>query len=118
MKDKLTANKLTIDLEEDSTLDGSIVAKNLIVLLDEDSVVNINGSAESLSVDANEDCAIKGYDFIVNQLDIRLKEDCEAELTVNGKIDLRAKEDSYLYYKGEAQFIRKQLTGDSEVKKR
>jgi len=49
-------------------------------------------------------------------LDIKLDEDSKAKLTVNGNINLRAKEDSYFYYKGDGSFGRKLLTGDSKVK--
>ncbi len=118
LEDKLYAENLTIDLDEDSTLAGSIEAQNLVVLLDEDSVVDIDGSAETMRLAAHEDSTIKGFYFRVGTLEAKLTEDSVAKLTVNGAIDLRAKEDSYFYYRGDGHFTRKQLTGDSEVKKR
>ena len=118
LEDKLYAENLTIDLDEDSTLAGSIEAQNLVVLLDEDSVVDIEGSAETMRLAAHEDSTIKGFYFKVGTLEAKLTEDSVAKLTVNGTIDLRAKEDSYFYYRGDGHFTRKHLTGDSEVKKR
>lgn len=116
LKDKLYTDNLIIDLDEDTTLKGYIEAKNLVVLLNEDSTVYLNGSAESMMVDADEDSIIAGYDFVVDNADIKLNEDSVAKLTVNGKIDLRAKEDSFFYYKGNGHFTSKHLSGDSEVR--
>lgn len=116
LEDKFYADQLTISLIEDSTLDGFVEVKNLVVELDEDSILDLEGSAQSMEVVANEDCIIKGYDFIVDNLNITLIEDSTAKLTVNGEIDLRAKEDSYFHFQGDGSFIRKRLTGDSEVK--
>lgn len=116
LEDKLYADDLSINLIEDSTLNGYLEVQNLVVQLDEDSVLNIDGSAQTMDVNANEDSIIKGYNFTVGRLSIDLNEDSEAKLTVNGEIDLRAKDDSYFSYQGEAKFTRKRLTGDSEVK--
>jgi len=118
LENELYADNLTINLIEDTTLEGFIEVNNLVVLLDEDSVIDLEGSAQNMDVKANEDCLIKGYDFNVGNLDIKLDEDSTAKLTVNGDIDLRAKEDSYFYYRGDGQFTSKRLTGDSEVKRR
>ena len=107
---------MTIELTEDCTLEGFIEVQNLAVLLDEDSVLDIEGSAQTMKVNVNEDSIIKGLDFIVDDLAIVLDEDSKAKLTVNGDIDLRAKEDSYLYHRGDGTFSRKHLSGDSELK--
>ena len=114
--DKLSAESLTINLTEDCTIEGMIEVSHLEVKLDEDCTVDIDGSAKTMEVDANEDCKINGRDFVVGNLSIELTEDSEAKLTVNGDINLLAKEDSYFYYKGEGTFTRKKLRGDSEVK--
>lgn len=116
LEDKLYSDKLTIALDEDSTFEGFLEVKNLVVQLDEDCILDIEGSAQSMEVAANEDSIIKGYDFEVGDLAIELDEDSVAKLTVNGDIDLRAREDSYFHYQGEGRFTRKRLTGDSEVK--
>jgi len=118
LEDEINEDELTIILAEDSTLKGFLDVQNLIVDLDEDSILNIEGSAQSMDVHANEDSTIKGFDFIVGELRIDLNEDSVAKLTVNGDIDLRAREDSSFYYQGEGNFIRKKLSGDSQVKHR
>jgi hypothetical protein len=116
LKDKLYADNLTIDLDEDTSLKGYIEAQHLVVLLNEDSTVYLKGGAKSMKVDADEDSIIAGYDFVVGDIDINLNEDSVAKLTVNGEINLRAKEDSYFYHKGDGHFNRKHLSGDSEVR--
>lgn len=117
VEDNLYADHLTIDLDEDSSLDGFIEVNDLVVNLDEDSILKLDGSAQRMKVRADEDSIIKGYGFTVSShLDIKLNEDSEVNLTVNGNIDLRAKEDSIFCFKGEGKFTRKFLTGDSEVR--
>lgn len=116
LEDKLSAEKLSINLEEDCTLTGHIEVENLIVNLDEDSVLEIEGSAQNMDVQADEDSVIGGFDFEVGDLVIELNEDSVAKLTVNGNIELDANEDSYFYYRGNGTFTHKRLRGDSEVK--
>ncbi len=116
LENKLKTDHLKIRMKEDCTLEGNIEVISLSADLDEDSVLDIFGSARSLELKANEDSVIKGFDFIVEDAKMNLKEDSEAKLTVNGNIALRAKEDSYFHYKGEGKFVRKILTGDSEVR--
>ena len=116
LEDELQSDQLSIDLSEDCILKGHINVKDLEVKLDEDSILDIEGSARSMTVQANEDSTIKGFELVVGQLEIELNEDSQAKLTVNGDIDLVAKDDSYFYYKGNPNFTRKRLRGDSEVK--
>ncbi len=116
LKEKLKTDQLTINLDEDSTLEGHIEVQNLIVVLDEDSTIDIEGSAQTMEIESNEDSMCKGFDFVVGDLVIELNGDSEAKLTVNGNIDLRARGDSYFHYRGDGNFTRKRLSGDSEVK--
>lgn len=117
LKDNFLGDKLSLDLNEDCILAGHIEVQELVVKLDEDSILDIGGSAETMIVVANEDSIIKGLDFVVGDLDIKLAEDSMAKLTVNGDISLRAKGDSYFYHKGNGVFVKKLLTGDSEIRK-
>jgi len=116
LKDKLHTDHLTIYLAEDCTLEGHLEVKNLVVELDEDSFLNIEGSAQTMEVNANEDSSIKSFDFIVGDLNIDLKDESEAKLTVNGNINLKASGESSFYYQGDGHFISKHLRGESEVK--
>ncbi len=116
LEDKLSTDNLAIYLNEDSTLKGHLEVGDLTVELKEDSVLDIEGTAKSMDVKAREDSILKSFDFVVENLTIDLHGDSEAKITVNGDIDLRAKGDSYFYYRGEGNFIRKSLSGDSEVR--
>ncbi len=60
---------------------------------------------------------MKNYNFVTHDLEIDLKGDSEARLTVNGIIDLDASGDSSLYYKGRGKIEQQQVTGDSVVKR-
>jgi len=116
LDDKLVGKNLTIDLDEDSVLEGHIEVQNLMVELNEDSSLDLEGSAQNMEIEANEDSLIKGYDFEVGDLNVELSGDSEAKLTVNGNIELRARGDSNFYYRGKGKITRQRLTGDSEVK--
>ncbi|MFK7979520.1 MAG: head GIN domain-containing protein [Saprospiraceae bacterium] len=116
LDDKLVANTLNIKLDEDCTLRGVIEVQNLMVDLDEDSVLDIEGTAHKMELEANEDSMVKNYDFVVHDLTVRLREDSEARLTVNGTVDLRASGDSQFYYKGNGKVVKQRLTGDAEMK--
>lgn len=116
LEDQLNAENLSINLDEDCSLKGHIAVQNLVVELDEDSVLDIKGSANSMDLEAREDSMIKGFDFVVGNLDIDLSGDSEAKLTVNGDIKLRASGDSFFHQKGQGKFTSKRLTGDSELK--
>jgi len=115
LENKLVTNNLVINLDEDSTLEGHIEVQSLVVDLDGDSTLDIKGSAGKMDAVLNEDSMIDGFDFMVGDLSIKLMDDSESKLTINGTIDLRAKGDSSFYYKGDATFIKKHLTGESEV---
>ena len=116
LEDKLVANSLKINLDEDCTLEGHIEVQNLVVELDEDSVLDLEGSAQNMELEANEDSMIKGYDFVVGDLAVELSGDSQAKLTVNGDIQLRARGDSNFHYRGKGNIVRQRLSGDSEVK--
>ena len=113
--DKLETEDLSIFLDEDSTLKGHLEVHNLKVELDEDSVVEITGKAHSMEVASKEDSIIESIDFEVENLNIDLREESEAKLTVNGSIKLKARNESSFYYKGDGVFITKRLSGESEV---
>lgn len=116
LQDELISDYLEVDLSEDCVLEGVLNVDKLVVNLDEDSVLDIQGSAKTMDAKANEDSVIAGSGFVVDNLKIELNEDSEAKLTINNEIDLRANEDSNLYYHGDAIFIRKQLREDSKAK--
>ena len=116
LKEKLQTEELTINLEEDCKLEGHLEVQKLVVMLNEDSDIDIEGSAQTMTAEGNEDSTFHGYNFVVENLALELDEDSEAKLTVNGNIDLRADGDSYFYYRGDGNFIRKHLKDDSEVR--
>lgn len=116
LEDPIKTDDFRIELDEDSVLKGHLDVKHLVVYLDEDAEVDIDGTAEIMEIDTNEDSILKGYDFVVDDLKIKMNEGSEVKLTVHGAIDLRAKEDCTFSYKGNAEFTRKKLGEDSEVK--
>jgi len=115
-ENNLSTDNLTIYLDEDCTLKGHMVVDILKVDLDEDSELDITGSANKMVVAANEDSIIESFDFIVHNLDIDLSDESEAKLTVNGDIKLKATGESSFHYRGDGNFVRRQVRGESEVR--
>lgn len=116
LDDLLETESLKIKLDEDSSLSGVLKVKNLTVDLNEDSMLDLEGSAQTMELNANEDSLFKSYDFVVQDLIADLNEDSMAKITVNGTIDLAARDDSNFFYKGNAKMVRQRLRGDSKVK--
>lgn len=113
--DPLRAKKLNLNLNDDAILKGKIHIEQLTVNLDSDAELSLKGSANNMSVKADSDSVIDGYDFSVDNLDIKLNGDSEAELTVNETIDITARGDSEFTYKGKGIISSKRITGDSDV---
>lgn len=116
LDDKLITHSLVIRLDEDSSLSGELEVNNLSVNLNEDSILAVEGSAKKMELKANEDSLFKSYDFVVQDLIAELNEDSEVKITVNGTLDVEARDDSNFYYKGQAKVVRQRLRGDSKIK--
>ena len=116
LENKLIADKVSINLNEDSYFTGELEVNSLTAELNGDSKLDLEGSATKFELEAREDSEVKSYNFVINDLNIRLRGDSEARLTVNGQIDLRANGDSNFFYKGKGNIVRQHLSGDAEVK--
>lgn len=115
LNDKLATENVTIKLSGDSTFDGVIEATTVNANLQGDSYLKLVGSTDNLDIDLRGDSKVERYGFTVQKLKINLKGDSEGYLNVTESIDVTASGDSNLYYKGDANIIGENLSGDSKL---
>lgn len=115
LQDKLATKNVSIKLSGDSKFDGVLETTSLNANLKGDSYLTLVGSADSLDINLSGDSKIERYDFTVKNLKIDLKGDSEGYLSVTESIDIKARGDSNLYYKGDATIINEDLSGDSKL---
>ena len=110
------ANQLDLLLKSDGEIHMT-VAERLRADLSGDTKAYFKGSAKYAKIDAIGDSRIEGYDFKVDELDISLRSDSKAQLTVNKSIKLAASGDGRLKYRGNAVISSQQLSGDAKIVK-
>ena len=118
LQNTLQAKRVGMTIASDSEFSGSIVTEKLRADLTGDSQVALEGSAKMARVTVGGDSVLEDFDFTVGDLDIQLKSDSQAQLTVTESLAVRASGDSYFSYRGNPTIERQHLTGDSRVRKR
>ncbi|AWX45542.1 hypothetical protein HME9304_02563 [Flagellimonas maritima] len=118
LENALIAENAEFNLFGDSQFLGEIALDRLSLNARGDSSVNLFGTVTSLDATLSGDSFLEDYDLIVDDLDIKLNGDSEAYLSVTNTIDMNASGDSELNYKGNAEIVRLQLSGDARISKR
>ncbi len=117
LKDTIRANQVAINLTGASKMDGTMIIQNLSVDMREASFLDITGETTDLNLTASGASRMSGYAFGCLDLDADLSGASEAELTVNGKININASGASILRYRGNATIESQHLTGASTITK-
>ena len=110
------AGYLDISLKSDSDLQMQ-VGKKLKAYLTGDSDARLKGKAVTAKIEASDDSKVQGYELEVGQLDIYLRSDAQAYLTVTESIEIEASGDAKLKYQGPAVIKSQVLRSDSKVVK-
>lgn len=113
----LEAQLVDLRLMSDSEFRGGFNSERLDAELSGDSKMMVNGSSISAGIEARGDSEFEDYGFVVNKLNITLRSDSKAQLTVNEAINVVASGDSRLRYQGDAVIESQELSGDSKVVK-
>lgn len=114
----LTSDNVSLTLLGDSRFLGEIDALELNIDAKGDSDIDLIGRADKIDADLSGDSTFKDYGLISEDLRIELSGDSDAYLTVTNTIDIEARGDSKLNYKGNADIIYQRLTGDSKIRKK
>lgn len=115
LKDPLTADGVTINLSGASHFNGTITAGSIDTHIDGASNANLKGSTESLDAHLSGASTIGDYDLVVRDAEIYLSGASQANLTINGTIDIAASGASTLRYKGTGSITAIDVSGASQV---
>jgi hypothetical protein len=106
------------ELSGASELIGRLLAKDADIEMSGASDLKLEGSAESISLSCSGASEARMAYFTVDNADIDLSGASEAELTVNGKLDINLSGASTLWYRGDPTLSRFDLSGGSELERR
>ena len=115
LTNKFKIKHLLVELSSDSVLKGEIDVENLEAKLSGDSYLTFWGTANKVEAQLRGDSVIKNYDFVINQLDLDLRGDSVAELTIEDQMKVNLNGDSEMRYKGSPNIVQQSVRGDSEI---
>ncbi|RKR12966.1 putative autotransporter adhesin-like protein [Maribacter vaceletii] len=115
LEDKLISNNVFIEAFANGSFKGEVEAENIEVKLSADSKVDLFGSATKLKAKLTADSELRNYDLEVEDLNIDLLADSRAYLSVSNTIDVEAKANSRLYYKGDAEITHEKVNSGSKL---
>lgn len=107
-----------VELSGASYLDGEITAQDVHIEVSGASRVRLQGKAEDLRLDASGASSLDLEDFPVQDADIELSGASEAEVVIDGILDIDASGASRLYFGGSPTMGRVDLSGASSLKRR
>jgi hypothetical protein len=95
-----------------STFTGVMDAGNCIFSVS-GSKINLKGSALSLELNASGASRLDLTDFVLNSAQVYLKEESEADLNINGLMDVKLEGGSRIFYLGNPKFSNTSISGGS-----
>ncbi len=107
-----------VELSGASYLDGEITAQDVHIEVSGASRVRLQGKAEDMRIDASGASNLDLEDFPVQDADIELSGASEAEVVIDGILDIDASGASRLYFSGSPTMGRIDLSGASSIKRR
>jgi hypothetical protein len=113
-----SAKDFDVDLSGASYLDGEITARDVRIQVSGASRVRLRGEAAELYLDASGASNVDLEDFPVQDADIELSGSSEANVVLNGTLDIDASGASRLYFGGSPIMGRVDLSGASSIKRR
>jgi hypothetical protein len=115
LMDTLKTDQVTINLTGASNMSGAIITESLSADIREASLLDISGKTADFSLYASRASRMSSYSFTCENLDADLSGASEAELTVNGKINIKASGASALRYQGDATIESQDLKDASTI---
>jgi hypothetical protein len=106
------------ELSGASELDGRLVVEDADFKMSGASKVTLEGSANSIRIDGSGASEAIMPLFTVNHADIELSGGSEAELTVNGRLDVNLSGASEVIYGGDTTLGNYNLSGSSNLERR
>lgn len=117
LENRLSADKIDIDLAEESQLLGPIQANTIRANLTGEAELNISGQTDQFDLNMAGDSRVRDYAFTCEDLIANLAGESELFLTVMESIKVSATGESVLHYKGTGVVESKELTDEAKIKK-
>jgi hypothetical protein len=117
LNNELPGQQLMLDLSGSSKFSGKLNLGTLDVRLSGASHLQLSGSSDRFQIVADGASKIEDFSFGTNKFKADLDGASEFHLTVHETMDITASGASVVYYKGDAQITRQNLTGASRIVK-
>lgn len=117
LQNELVCSNLTVDLTGTSSLIGTVNVDQFTANLDGISKLNIEGSSNSFDFAAKGVSNMAGYEFETNYFTSDLQGICSVHLTVQQKLEVKAKGACNVYYKGDGLVSYQNLSGGAKIQK-
>lgn len=115
LQNQLIGEHLNMDLHGASSLNGDMLVNSLYSNISGSSNISISGNANAFELVASGASNMDGYDFETSAFTADLEGACNARLTIQESINIRAEGASNLYYKGDAVVRSQDLSGASNI---
>ncbi|MEO0570307.1 MAG: head GIN domain-containing protein [Bacteroidota bacterium] len=118
LENEWIVNEGSLRMSGASDLSGPVMATRLEVQASGSSDVDLFGTVEEFYANLSGSSDLKDLDLQVQRLDIDLSGSSDAFLSVNESIEIDASGSSSLTYRGNADILRQNLSGGSELNQR
>lgn len=112
----LEQDRLSIAINSDGELQGTINIGTLNFKGNSDGVARLQGEVDNLTARLNSDAYIDGFRLNVKEVDINLNSDTKAELTITEELKAVLNSDARLVYRGQPTIIEQRVNGDARVR--
>ena len=116
-QNQLTGNNFKLQLTGASSLNGQMQVNKFHSILVGGSNMNISGIADSFDFEGTGASNMEGFDFETNKFTADLEGACNASLTVQESLVVKAEGASNIYYKGNGTITSQNLSGASQIHK-
>ncbi|HET8737979.1 MAG TPA: DUF2807 domain-containing protein [Pricia sp.] len=118
LEDSLDAPKVKINLIGNAWFTGTVNTDVLDISSKGNCIIELAGNAEILNGKLSGNCELSDYGLAVEALKIDLSGNSNAYLSVLDSIDIDAKGNSVLSYKGNATIVHQNLSSGSKIVKK
>ena len=115
LENPLISPTVKIDLAGSSWFSGTVASDRLAVVSTGNCMIHLSGDTGILDARLTGNCELSDYALSVQDLKLDLSGNSNAYLSVSHSIDITAKGNSMLFYKGDARIIHQDLSSASRI---
>ena len=115
ISDPIVAEEVSLDISDAGYLDGNIEARSLQIYMDDATNMKLRGFSEFINIHSSGASVLDAFALATDKATIDMTGNSQINLTINGLIDVRAKDASSLFYKGTGSINEIDLDEGSQV---